>query len=354
MTKQRMVSGITHNRKICTYANLYSGDAVRCSSSLSKGGGSSSEVIKHIIPSRNLTECVSQSRITFRRTTVNRRITAAVRYLTFNSHSRQALRYQDDNHDIQKGIMTLQERRNTLQARLNAWFKIQAVYIPVAHILRATQRSVAMGSSGHVESEEEMEDASQSLTDNDAETAKLFLPSQLPPSLWSTGCMSGLHGIELKLRFAQTSDALEQLKQNLCVYSGLVHYKITQVSGPGQKANTRARTLLVRLREKINRCADRYRRSLTALETLDPKGDWQENFRPLTKSDIQGPNGRSPDNEVAAMSKQSKRSRGTGEGLRQLSWIWRIRRTGGAGGSRLTAEADLDKCESLFFTDLPR
>ncbi len=251
------------------------------------------------------------------------------------------MRYQDDNLDVQKVITTLQERRNILQARLNSWFRIQAFYIPVAQELRVSQHGEGVGTRGH---DEELEDAVRSSTDIVAEKVKLFLPSQIPPNLWSTGSILGLHELELKMRLAQTSDALENLKQQLCVYSGFVHFKIKHVSGPGQKANTRARNLLVRLREKITQCAERYRASRAALETLDLTGDWRGRFKPLLASDIQGPNGASPDDMVAAMSKRSKRRKGTGEGLRELSWIWRVRRTASEG----ITEADLDKCEFSF------
>ncbi len=210
------------------------------------------------------------------------------------------------------------------------------------------QHSDGAMTSKDVEQDEELERASRLSTDNDPERVRLFLLSQLPSSLWSTGCMHGLHEIELKLRIAQANDALEQLKQHLCVYSGLVHYKITQVSGPGQKANTRARSLLDRFWEKVMRCAERYKIARAALETLDPTGNWQERFKPLLASDLKGPNGRSPDDAIAAMSKRAKR---TGEGLREVSWIWRVRRqlphlnaeaSANIEGSKVTSEADLD------------
>ena len=166
--------------------------------------------------------------------------------------------------------------------------------------------------------------------------------------------MPELHKIERKLRIAQASDALEQMKQHLCVHSGLIHYKITQVSGPGQKANTRARILIERFREKITRCAERYRVSHAALKRLDPAGDWQDYLKPLLESDVKGPNGSSPDDPVVAISKRLKRSKGTGEGVRQVSWIWRVRRKisitnteelAGIEGSRAISEDDFDRCK---------
>lgn len=82
---------------------------------------------------------------------------------------------------------------------------------------------------------------------------------------------------------------------------------------------------------------------------MDPTGDWQNYFKPLSDTDIQGPNGKSPEDGVAATSKGSKRLRGAGEGVRQLSWIWRVRRTANTEKTRMPTEADLDKCNLKSF-----
>ncbi len=273
--------------------------------------------------------------------------------MSFNYYSRWALRYQDDNINNTKGIASLQERRNALQAWLNCWFNIQTVYIPVAQSLRALQHGNDDGASGCIESDE-LENTSLPSAAIDAEKAELFLPSRLPSSLWSTGCMPGLHKIELELRIAQANDALEQMKHHLCIHSSLVHYKIAQVSGPGQKANTRARILISRLWEKITRSAEQYRASCAALLLLDPSGDWNKYLKPLLTSDLKGPKGNSPDDQFAAMSKRSKQSRGNGEGFREVSWIWRVQcrvsrtNTGeltSVERSRAISQTDLDKCE---------
>ncbi len=282
--------------------------------------------------------------------------------LTFTYNCRRALHYQDGDPNSQKEVTNLQDRRNILQSRLNAWFKIQMVYIPVAQRLRDDQHNDNARVSGRVQSDEELEDTSRRSMDVNAENATLFLPSQLPLSLWGTGCMSGLHKIELKLRIAQAGDALEQLKHHLCVYSGLVHYKIRQVSGPGQKANTRARSLLMRIYEKVTRTAERYRVSRAALEVLDPTGDWRDIYRLLLKKDIQGPNGKSLD-DMDGVLKMSKRSKRTGEGLRELSWIWRVRckvtlseqpsiEGASVEGSATKTETDVDRCEFFLSRNL--
>jgi hypothetical protein len=76
---------------------------------------------------------------------------------------------------------------------------------------------------------------------------------------------------------------------------GLWQYKYAQV-GPGQRANTRARTMINRFRDKINRCANRYRAARAALLKLDPNGDWTARLLELKPSDVRGP-GREDDDE---------------------------------------------------------
>ena len=152
------------------------------------------------------------------------------------------------------------------------------------------------------------------------EEIPLFLPSDISSIHWETGCSSGLVALETKLRIAQAGDALDRLKHHLCVYSGLVTYKIRQVSGPGQKANTRARNLLNRFKSKIDRSVDRYRAARLALEVLLPTGEWQTYFKPLQSHHIRGPNGvLASDAEFDGDMRPSLRE---GEGRRELSWLW--------------------------------
>jgi hypothetical protein len=154
------------------------------------------------------------------------------------------------------------------------------------------------------------------LADQDSEKpelTKLWLPSALPSGLRETGCIGGLLDKERRLRLAEADDALVALRRQLRITTGVFNYKKTHVSGTGQKANTRARTLLTQLTTKTKLFADRYRAARKALSTLDPAGDWLRRLLPLRGEDIRGP-GRGEDEES--------------EGRRQLSWIWQtVRRT---------------------------
>ena len=134
------------------------------------------------------------------------------------------------------------------------------------------------------------------------ETVPLFLPSQVPGSLRN---QSGLGEKEQRLRRAQAEDALIELRRLLRITGGLWQYKQTQV-GPGQKANTRARSLITRFQSKVMHTANRYRAARQALLALDPHGGWIMRLRELKADDVKGP----------------KRDDDEAEGTRQLSWIW--------------------------------
>ena len=136
-----------------------------------------------------------------------------------------------------------------------------------------------------------------------AETTCLYLPSQcvkvvaVPKELTDT---------ERRLRIAQAEDALAELRCLLRISSGLWRYKRTQV-GPSQRAGTRAWSLITRFKDKIDRCANRYRAAHQALVELDPEGDWSKRLRKLKLEHVKGP-----------CRDEDEKS----EGRRELSWIW--------------------------------
>jgi len=139
------------------------------------------------------------------------------------------------------------------------------------------------------------------------ESIQLWLPSSLPTGLRKTGCVNGLVDKEHRLQLAEADDALAALRRQLRITTEVFNYKKTHVSGTGQKANTRAWTMLSRLTTKTRLIADRYRAARKALAILDPDGDWQHQLRPLCQEDIRGPT-RTDDDES--------------EGRWELSWIW--------------------------------
>lgn len=156
------------------------------------------------------------------------------------------------------------------------------------------------------------------------EQAALWLPSHMPRHLWESGCVGGLIEKEKQLRHADASDALAGLRRQLRIMMGVFNYKKTHVSGSGQRANTRARTLMSQISDKVHLCADRYRAARLALTKLDPDGEWQKIYLPLHTKDVRGP-GRDWDDTPEG--RRAARVSGidgedTSEGRREMSWLW--------------------------------
>lgn len=188
----------------------------------------------------------------------------------------------------------IEARRATLFDRIETWRSIQAMYMPGITQLRQTNatRTDALPDSQDIDK---------------SESIPLWLPSSMPRVLWESGCLPGLIEKEQKLRHAEATDALSGLCRQLRIMNGVFNYKKTHVSGSGQRANTRARTLMSQITTKINLFVERYRAARLALTKLDPDGDWQVTLRVLNAEDVRGP-ARGQDDES--------------EGRRELSWIW--------------------------------
>jgi hypothetical protein len=154
------------------------------------------------------------------------------------------------------------------------------------------------------------------------ENILLFLPSSLPPTLHpelrSTGVSPGLLEKEIKLRIGQADDALAELRRQRRVITGLVLFKKLNVSGTGQKKNTRIRTLFKRFSNKTERIAERYRHAYQALVAVDAEGDWSSRLRVLLPEDIRGP-GREDYDKINNRPEVSERRR-------EQSWIWLVPR----------------------------
>lgn len=189
-----------------------------------------------------------------------------------------------------------QERQNTLRQRIDSWRQIQSSYMPTISQSQISELDT---------------------TATPPEKICLFLPSQIPPSPE----IIGLREKEERLRLAQADDALTELKRLLRITMGLWTYKWQQL-GPSQRANTRARALISRYKEKVNRTADRYRAARVALLNLDPNGNWLVRLRELKPEDIKLPRKEDP-NE--------------GEGKFEVSWIWMVQREAGPTGTDISS-----------------
>ncbi len=227
-------------------------------------------------------------------------------------------------------LADLQNKLNSLSHRISQWRKVQLLHMPGVPLLCSTEADLP----------DEIEGPSPVLNLTSLKV-KLLLPSDLDPSICSKCCPQSLLQTEIRLRFATAEDALQDIQKYLAVKKTLVNYKIKHVSGPGQRANTRARAIIDRFKSKIEHCADKYKAASNALELLDRDGsqtsslfnvNWTHRFMPLTTKDLVFLNDDPEEEEEEGLSRVSrtdtrKRKRHEeqlGEGHRTLGWIWRM------------------------------
>ena len=112
----------------------------------------------------------------------------------------------------------------------------------------------------------------------------LWLPSSLSPSVRTSICSPRLITIEERLRTAQCSDALENLRHVLRVKSRMVLFKNKNVRG--QREGTRSRSVIDRVHSRARASASKYRLARAAKLALSGPGAWESTLRVLLDSDI--------------------------------------------------------------------
>ncbi len=231
----------------------------------------------------------------------------------------------------------LTRKRNVLRRRIDKWKEIQDVYMP--SITKHLTQSVSP------------DDEDQFF--ERPEAIPLYLPSTLPSDLIST-IPSRFVDIEKCLRVAQADDSLNDLRKFLRVTMGLWDYKRTQI-GSSQRNGTRTYASITTYREKVNRCASRYRAAREALSVLDPGGTWATRLQELKTADIRPP---IRDMEKIPKPKGARRAHNTtgkdpevSEGRRTLSWIWLAPQLRGASSGVDDVEngqSEIDESKSQY------
>jgi len=192
----------------------------------------------------------------------------------------------------------LHDRRTALQHQIYAWRQAQLVYTPHAAAMVASSASLDDNGLPRVEV---------------AENAPLFLPSSFPADVRSLSEMNRVCNMEKKLRLAQAEDALVEIRRQRRIVQGLWQFKKLNVTGTGNRPNTKMLTLYNRISHKIEHAAHRYRTARSALLVLDPEGDWKERLKELRREDIRGPGRDLGDKK-------------TTNGRFEPSWIWLVQR----------------------------
>lgn len=143
--------------------------------------------------------------------------------------------------------------------------------------------------------------------------------------------------MEDRIRYAEASDALEDLRHHLRTRSFTNKFKIKNITG--QIKNTRAREVQHRVDDKVRASELRYRRARDAVKKLRGSGDWEKVLQVLDKSDVRALNERELNAQELFDEQQLRARLGTsattiseervivqasavGEGLRRPSWIW--------------------------------
>ena len=171
------------------------------------------------------------------------------------------------------------------------------------------------------------------------EDAKLYMPSDLSEQDRHKYCPGGLPAMEDRLRYAEASDSLENLRHHLRTRSFTNRFKIANITG--QIQNTHARETQQCIDDKVHAAEVQYRRARGALLKLRGEGPWEECLKVLEQSDVRALNER----ELMAQEKEdicrlrerngvvieaneahSERVIATaaavGEGQHRPSWIW--------------------------------
>ncbi|KAF4588993.1 hypothetical protein EYR40_010549 [Pleurotus pulmonarius] len=204
-----------------------------------------------------------------------------------------------------KELAEIEQRQNTLLHDIMTWRAIQLAYMPCVATLLTSPDSLANADN---------------TSHTSAEQLPLFLPSGIPSEALSTVQVHANN--EIRYRLAQAEDALAGIRRQRRVLHSVYQFKKLNVSGTGNKPNTRIRSVFDKVNKKIAGLAQKYRAARAALLILDPQGTWVGRLRELADGDIRGPGreGSDPRNSYF-----------------EPSWIWLValapNSTGNSAGS---------------------
>ncbi|KAI0038809.1 hypothetical protein FA95DRAFT_1505012 [Auriscalpium vulgare] len=129
-------------------------------------------------------------------------------------------------------------------------------------------------------------ESASSLSTEQPERIKLYLPSDFTAAQREELCLPALIATEAKLRHAGMSDALEDVRHQLRFRTYVNTWKVKNVRG--QRPNTRARDMQARIEDSVKRAAETYRRHRAAYQGLSGNGAWQTRFQELKDEHLVG------------------------------------------------------------------
>jgi hypothetical protein len=192
-------------------------------------------------------------------------------------------------HPTDTQLAKLRERSNALHRKIVAWTSIQQAYMPGASVIRQRGERVKQAVNVDIEPED----------------VELCFPSAVGRrALYD----DKLRRYEWEHRIAQANDALNEIRDHLRLRAHLYKFKDKFVRG--QRANTRSRSTIKGIEDKVSVSVAKYHgahRALTQLAPLLKESGWEKLLKPLAKDDVRG---------------LSQAGYDQSEGKRTLSWIW--------------------------------
>lgn len=195
------------------------------------------------------------------------------------------------NHTQDHQQTRVQLRSNALQRKIDAWVKIQTLYIPSVATLQKNKDRDAI---------------TKDLPEHQPHDFPLWLPSQIKFQVKVDSCLAD---IEWRLRIAQAHETLENVQHNLQMRAHLYCFKQRNVRGQG--ANTCARNAIAVVQTRIDMSTAEYHVAQCALSSLASqlgKVRWDAILQPLQDADI-----------CELMVGKDSHS----EGKWKMSWIWK-------------------------------
>ncbi|KAG2738757.1 hypothetical protein P692DRAFT_20757584, partial [Suillus brevipes Sb2] len=181
---------------------------------------------------------------------------------------------------------TLLQRINSLRRRIDAWSRVQLLYMPCVSRLR---------SFDDIATEQKVHDIN------------LLLPSAIPAGL---PCEQCLLEFEWVLREAQANDAITDIRNVVNLKYHLYKHKDAYIRG--QRANTRATGVINNADNRIDALAAKYNAARNALVKLAPRlqkdNNWQLTLKPLDRT-----------KDAVPLTQVD----GTTVGQQRVSWIWK-------------------------------
>ena len=169
-----------------------------------------------------------------------------------------------------------------------------------------------------------------------AEDVPLFLPLSLSPNFQSAPGFMKTLAHKTQLCIAQADDSLADIRHHLRIISGLWLFKTVNISGTGNRLNTRMRSLFNRFNHHMQQSVLCYRAARSALLAANlERQDWEDRLKDLKDSDVQGPG-----KDDFYFQEAGKATYGASKCCYEISWIWLVPQS--------KSEIDRNSSEQVF------